>query len=104
MGMLSDPTYRMEAPLALVRFLALMHGPEPVRRPLWHTFTESPRWEDRLAAAVAIGPRLNGMPMRPRHHDLLKRLANDGNVLVQATAKARLRGETFSFSDKQGGA
>lgn len=81
----------------LLIFLAFQQVPEAVRRPLWGTFARSPLWQDRLSVAVSIGPRPNGEPPRPRHLALLRLLAEDGNRLVRAAARGRLRGETFSW-------
>lgn len=84
-------------PWMFKRIIAMLSAPEVVRRPLFRTYAQSPLWEDRLAAALAIGPRPNGQPERPKHHILLERLAADGHVMVRATAQARLRGETFTL-------
>lgn len=86
-----------EAPWLLVRFMAMLEAPETVRRPLWHRLGHSPLWQDRLGVAVSIGPRPSGKPPRPRHLVLLQHLSQDGNLLVRASARARLRGETFRF-------
>lgn len=87
----------LQAAYLLVRFVAMQEAPDTLRRPAWHRYARSPLWQDRLAVAVSIGPRPNGQPPRPRHLVLLRHLSNDGNILVRAAARARLRGETFRF-------
>jgi hypothetical protein len=48
-------------------------------------------WQERLGAACGLDPR------HPRSADALRTLADDGNRLVRAAARARLRGETFAW-------
>lgn len=90
--------YTPPFPSAIHRLIGMLRAPEPMRRPLFRPYSESPLWEDRLAAALAIGPRPHGQRIRPRHLVLLERLAADGHVLVRAAAQARLRGESFVLS------
>lgn len=92
-----DGEWIPQAPYLLGRFAAMLEAPDTMRRPLWHRFAHSPLWQDRLAVAVSIGPRPNGQPPRARHQVLLRYLTNDGNILVRAAARARLRGESFHF-------
>ena len=82
---------------AIARFSALRYAADKIRRPFWPVFTDSPDWQDRLAAAVAMTPHPDGLPLRPKHDNLLQRLTYDGNRLVRAAARARLRGEEFAF-------
>jgi hypothetical protein len=89
--------WRRAFPWAFKRVIALQHAPEFVRRPLFRPYTQSPLWEDRLAAAFAINDRPSGKPMRPKHRVLLEMLARDGHTLVRAVASGRLRGEKFEF-------
>jgi len=81
----------------LLRFAASFAATGPQGRSLWHQFARSSFWQERLTAAVVIRQRLNGQPMRRRHQALLRLLAEDGNSLVRASARGRLRGENFTW-------
>lgn len=90
-----DPTAGV--PWLLGRFAAMQQAPVAVYRPRLVGMAASPAWQDRLAAAFAIGPRPNGQPARPAHMRLLHQLSQDGNELVRAAARARLQGECFTW-------
>lgn len=86
----SSLSLRNAPPAPLARFAALLGAPETLRRPLLRSFGASPMWQNRLAAALAVGSRPNGRPPKPKHVALLRLLARDGNRLVRAAARSRL--------------
>lgn len=73
--------------ITLMRFLALQTIPlheQPIKSA---KLARSQYWQDRLALVLALPPQ-SGKPPQ-----FLKTLAQDGNRLVRAAARARLRGE-----------
>jgi len=86
-----------DVPTHLTQLVALQQAPDPVKRPRWASFARSAVWQHRLSVALAVGPRPNGQPPKPKHLALLRSLTEDGNVLGRAAARARLRGEEFAW-------
>jgi len=72
------------------RTLTLLHAPEAIRRPRIYEYVESLEWPNRVAAALAIGPRPNGQPPKRSHAAMLGRLSGDGNRIVRAVARRRI--------------
>nr|CAA9267854.1 hypothetical protein AVDCRST_MAG63-2775 [uncultured Armatimonadetes bacterium] len=80
----------------LSRFVALLRPATPLK--VLHAAADSDHWHDRLAAALAIRPNTRRRSRRRPLEALLETLTGDGNRVVRAAARERLRDPGGQFT------